>query len=89
MVESIMSAIISLDETVQLVEDEDGILVTDLESENSEHNDHSLINHNSDWVSVFGNGKSFNCVSLLYSIRFFYFCRDLARNLWMNLRKYQ
>ena len=58
MAESTMFTIISLDEAVDLVEDEDGILGTDSECEISEGDDPSFINHDSDWVSVFGNGKS-------------------------------
>ena len=50
--------------SVDLLEDKDGILGTDSESEISEDNDHSFINHDADWVSVFGNGKSLNCVFL-------------------------
>ena len=65
MAESIMRAIISLDEAVDLVKDKDGILGTDSESEISEDDYSSFINHDSDWVSVFGNGKSLNWLFLL------------------------
>ena len=44
---------ISLDEAVGLAQDEDGILGTDSESEFSENDDDSsLVNHDSDWVSI-------------------------------------
>ena len=52
-----MRRIISLDEVVEPVEDEDGIQGTNAKSEISEEGDHSFINHDSVWVSVFGNGK--------------------------------
>ena len=64
----------SLDETRELSLDKEGILETDfgnrffiLETEkieNSDNNYPSVINQDSDWVSVFGNGKSLNCVFL-------------------------
>ena len=60
MAESAMCTIISLDEAVDLVEDEDSILGTDLECEISEGDDPSFVNHDSGWVNVFGNGKSLN-----------------------------
>ena len=53
MAESFNSTMISLDEAVGLAQDEDGILGTDSESEFSENDDDSsLVNHNSDWVSI-------------------------------------
>ena len=84
-----MRAIISFDEAAHLVEDEESILKTDSESNISEDDDPSFINHDSDWVSVFGNGKSLNCIFLATFNKLFYFCRNQARNLLMTLRKNQ
>ena len=53
MAEFFNSTMISLDEAVGLAQDEDGILGTDSESEFSENDDDSsLVNHDSDWVSI-------------------------------------
>ena len=72
MAESAMGAIISLDEAVELIEDKDCILGTDSESKISEDDDPNFINHNSDRVSMFGNGKNLNCVFFaIYLIGFF------------------
>ena len=71
MAESTMRAIISLDQVVELTEDDNP----------------SFINHDSDWVSVLGNCQSLNCVFLAIYKRIFYFCRNQAGNLWMNLWK--
>ena len=57
MAESNMSAIILLDEAAELIEDQDGILGTDLETKISEDDDPSFINHDSDWVSVLTMAK--------------------------------
>ena len=85
MAESTMPATISLDKAVELVEDKDSILGTDLEFDISKDDDPSVINYDSDWVSAFGNGKSLNCVFFAVFNRLFYFFRNQTRNLWMNL----
>ena len=43
---------------MELAQDKDGILGTDLKFEISDNDDPSVINQDSYWVIVFGNGKS-------------------------------
>ena len=62
--------------TAELVEDEDSFLGTDSKSEILKDDDSSFINHDSDLVSVFGNGKSLNCAFFAIFNRIFYFCRN-------------
>ena len=74
--ESIMRAIISLEEAVELEEDENGILGTDLEPEISEDDEPSFKNRDSDWLSAFGYGESLNCIFIAIFKRVFHFCRN-------------
>ena len=50
-------AIMSLDEAIELVKNEDGILGTNSESEISEDNSHGFIYHDSDWASELAMAK--------------------------------
>ena len=90
MAESINTATISLDEAVELAQNEDGNLGIDSESVISEDDDDSsFVNHDSDWVSKLTMAKFYTPFSLTYSIRFVCFRKNQARNLRMNLQKSQ
>ena len=47
------------------------LVLTDSEPEISEDDDPNFINHDLDWVSVFGNGKILNCIFLAIFNRLF------------------